>query len=232
MAPGWDLSCVPAGSFQQAWLGSPGSDLTPFSFFSFFLLIVDFICCAVFNNHLGFFYIDIFLYAFNCFVYRKRAKITGFLSLTKKINIIIYALLLRRHEHCSISVCKSLSIELTWCIVFHWNKTVYFGHFRAWLWGYVCLIFIIFCFSVWVKQADKTCEKSFTNNSSRVLCVCIHWKSENRAVCKPLWCFFVFFYHLPVNVWEWLEKNSRTSWFNFSRRVTLVKPWSTPGFRL
>lgn len=82
-----------------------------------------------------FFYnITLCLYLF-CIVWE--GKITGFLSLTKKINIIIYALLLRRrHEHCSIvvrvcvwmcvCVCRG-ELELTWCIVFTETKQCTLG---------------------------------------------------------------------------------------------------------
>lgn len=38
---------------------SPGSDLTPFALF---WLIVDFVCCAVFNNHLFVFFIQIYFF--------------------------------------------------------------------------------------------------------------------------------------------------------------------------
>lgn len=89
---------------------------------------MDLICCFL---TIIFFTLCLY-YIFVC----ERARSLAFL-VDKDFNIIIYALLLHRHEHCSIvvlSVHEWASVPALWAWqvrCFHWNTTVYFGHFRV-----------------------------------------------------------------------------------------------------
>lgn len=59
------------GLFSRRGSASPGSDLTPFVLF---WLIVDFVCCAVFNNHLFCFFIQIYFFMPLIFLYSVRGQ--------------------------------------------------------------------------------------------------------------------------------------------------------------
>lgn len=89
----------------------------------------------------------------------REGKITGFLSLTEKINIIIYALLLcRRHEHCSNVACECESAELTQCVVPTETMRCILGiFFGAWSCCYLLLLgFSVRCDSNrWAIPARK-----------------------------------------------------------------------------
>lgn len=143
---------------------------------------MDLICCAVFNNHL------IFFYAFKLFCIVWEGKITGFLSLTKKINIIIYALLLcRRHKHCSIVVVFECEweLELTWCIVFTETVQCTLGILARWLISLLPMVFR--CDSDRLEIPVRKALLIIPAGGCMYECLL---KRIGRAVCKPLWCIF------------------------------------------
>lgn len=197
--------------FSLSWFWS-------YCFSSFFLFLdLSWTLFAVLSlTIICFFETDIFLYAFNCFVYRERAKITGFLSSTKKINIIIYALLLCRHEHCSIDVCESLSVELTWCIVFHWNRTVLLGILELVYAANFVWFLLFFVFQCDSNRLIKPVRKALLIIPAEV-CVCVYvWKVRIGQSANHNGAF-LFFLPSSSKCLRVTLKPSRTSWFSFSK---------------
>lgn len=124
---------------------------------------------------------------------RERARSLAFLVWRRRLTLSFYALLLcRRHEHCSNVACGCESCASSrGALCSGRNSAVYFGHFFGVGGGgvFMLLTFILFCFFCFFggvsvrcdsQQVGDTCEKSFTNNSSRFGWMCVRLNGGKR----------------------------------------------------
>lgn len=160
----WDLCCVSAWSFLQTWPVQPllVLILLLLSFFFdiwtlFAVLSLTIICFVLFY----FRYIQIYFCMPLIVLYSARGQRSlAFLVRQRRLTLSFMPYCYVDMSNVASTCARAWALSSPDALFFHWNETVYFGHFRAWFCGYLDLIFWVFlcvfffCSLVWLKQVD------------------------------------------------------------------------------